>query len=213
MRKTLFRAFGALGVAVAFVCAAPSAQASSKKKSPTPAAETTSTKTASSDKAKMEKVNLNTADEKDIAAAKGVGAKLAKALVAGRPYKTWDDVSKVKGVGTGKKLDALKKVLKLSEGVAAKDETAAETKTRGKKSKSSSKGEKTSSATSGGGAESGGAAAESSATTDKAPASPSPSSPSKKFFFFFFFFLFFEAHPGNEDRHQHGVGRGAGEAA
>ena len=139
MNKTFFRAFGALGVAVAFVCAAPSAHASSRRKRPTPAAETASTKTASSDKAKTEKVNLNTADEKNIAAAKGVGAKLAKALVAGRPYKTWDDVSKVKGVGTGKKLDALRKVLKLTEGVAAKDETATETKAKGRKSKSSSK--------------------------------------------------------------------------
>ena len=49
----------------------------------------------------------------------------------GRPYKTWDDVSKVKGVGTGKKLDSLKKVLKLSEGVAPKEETATK-ETKGK---------------------------------------------------------------------------------
>ena len=67
---------------------------------------------------KVEKVNVNTADEKTIAGAKGVGDKLAKELVAGRPYKTWAEVSKVKGVGDGKKLDALKKVLKLSEGSA-----------------------------------------------------------------------------------------------
>jgi competence protein ComEA len=134
MNKTLWRALGALGIA-AVVCAAPAAHSSSKKKTPTPAAEASDKK---SDKA--EKINLNTADEKDIAAAKGVGAKLAKELVKNRPYKTWDDVSKVKGVGTGKKLDSLKKVLKLSEGVAAaKEEPAAEKEAKGKKSKSSSK--------------------------------------------------------------------------
>jgi competence protein ComEA len=164
---------------VAFVCAAPSAHSSSKKKTPTPVAETASTKTASSDKAKTEKVNLNTADEKDIAAAKGVGAKLAKALVAGRPYKTWEDVSKVKGVGSGKKLDSLKKVLKLTDGVAAKDEAAVETKTKTKKSKSSSKVDETSSAASGGGA-GGGAAGGAAAGSGNASAPSSPSSPSKK---------------------------------
>ena len=98
---------------------------------------------------KTEKVNLNTADEKAIAGAKGVGDKLAKELVKNRPYKTWEEVSKVKGVGSGKKLDALKKVLKLTEGVAAKEEPAAEKKeTKGKKSKSSSKGEEATSASS-----------------------------------------------------------------
>ncbi len=179
MEKTLFRAFGALGVAVAFVCAAPSALSSSKKKTPTPAAEAVATKSESA--AKTEKVNLNTADEKDIAAAKGVGAKLAKALVAGRPYKTWDDVSKVKGVGSGKKLDSLKRVLKLSEGVgvpAAHEESAAETKTKVKKSKTSSKGEDGSAAAPGAGSTAGGAAA-SAGASGHASAPSSPSSPSK----------------------------------
>ncbi len=179
MRKTLFRALGALGIAAVVVFAAPSALSSSKN-TPTPAADTATTKD------KTAKVNLNTADEKDIAAAKGVGAKLAKALVAGRPYKTWDDVSKVKGVGTGKKLDSLKKVLKLTDGVAAKDDTAAADKkdTRKKSSKSSSKGDETSSAASGGGAAGGAAAgsagAGSAAGSGNASASSSPSSPSKK---------------------------------
>ncbi len=92
---------------------------SASKKTPTPAAEASAAKTSTDKSAKTEKVNLNTATEKEIAAAKGVGDKLAKELVAGRPYKTWDEVSKVKGVGTGKKLDSLKKVLKLSGGEAA----------------------------------------------------------------------------------------------
>jgi len=168
MKKTLWNALLAAAV-VAGLCAAPSALAASKK-TPTPAADAAD---------KTAKVNLNTADEKDIAAAKGVGDKLAKALVAGRPYKTWDEVSKVKGVGSGKKLDALKKVLKLTDGVAAKDDTAAADKKDTKKSsKSSSKGEETPSAASGGGA-AGGAAAGAGASSN-ATASSSASSPSKK---------------------------------
>ena len=115
MKKILWNALGALGTAVALVAWAPSAFSASKK-TPTPAAEASAAKTSSSDK--VEKVNLNTADEKTIAGAKGVGEKLAQELVKSRPYKTWDEVSKVKGVGSGKKLDALKKVLKLSEGSA-----------------------------------------------------------------------------------------------
>ncbi|MEO8056528.1 MAG: helix-hairpin-helix domain-containing protein, partial [Acidobacteriota bacterium] len=153
MRKTLWNALCALGTAAAIVAWAPSALSASKK-TPTPAAETAPSKDKTSDKAKTEKVNLNTATEKEIAAAKGVGDKLSKELVAGRPYKTWDEVSKVKGVGTGKKLDSLKKVLKLSGGEAApaaKDEKPAK------------------------GASAGGAAA-----SGKAAASPEPSSTSKK---------------------------------
>jgi competence protein ComEA len=179
MRKTIWNALVGAGVAVALGAWAPSALSASKK-TPTPSADASTASTSSSGKsAKVEKVNLNTADEKDIAAAKGVGAKLAKELVAGRPYKTWDDVSKVKGVGTGKKLDALKKVLKLSEGVAPKEETATK-ETKGKKSKSSSKVDGTSSATSGGSAAGGAAAGGAAGGTGNAPASSSPSSPSKK---------------------------------
>ena len=105
----------ALALGAALSLAGPAALAA-KKKTPTPAADDAS-KTSKSDKA--EKINLNAADEKTIAGAKGVGDKLAKELVKNRPYKTWEEVSKVKGVGSGKKLDSLKKVLKLSEGVAA----------------------------------------------------------------------------------------------
>ncbi|HEY3351326.1 MAG TPA: helix-hairpin-helix domain-containing protein [Thermoanaerobaculia bacterium] len=173
MRKTLFRALGALGIAVAVVCAAPSALSASKK-TPTPSAEASAAKGNKSDSAaKTEKVNLNTADEKDIAAAKGVGDKLAKELVKNRPYKTWEDVSKVKGVGTGKKLDSLKKVLKLSGGeAAAKEETPAK-ETKGKKSKSSSKADEA-------GAPAAAGVAAGAGASGKAAASSEPSSPSKK---------------------------------
>jgi competence protein ComEA len=167
MKRALWHSFAALLVGVAFV-ASPTASAAKKKSTDASTASTD----PKSDKAstKTEKVNLNTADEKDIAAAKGVGDKLAKELVKNRPYKTWDDVSKVKGVGTGKKLDSLKKVLKLSDGVAAKDDTADKKDT---KKKSSSKVEETA-APAAAGAAAGGAAAGSSkakpASTEKAEA-------------------------------------------
>lgn len=180
MRKTLFRALGAVGIAAAVVFAAPSALSSSKK-TPTPSADTAASKEKTADKAKTEKVNLNTATEKEIAAAKGVGDKLAKELVAGRPYKTWDEVSKVKGVGTGKKLDSLKKVLKLSggEAAAAKEEKPAKEEKKDTKSKSSSKGEEKA-APAAAGAAAGGASAGGASGSGKASASAEPSSPSKK---------------------------------
>jgi competence protein ComEA len=147
MRRALWNGLAAC-VAIVALLASPAALAA-KKKTPTPAAGASSASTAADKAAKTEKVNLNTADEKAIAGAKGVGDKLAKELVKNRPYKTWEEVSKVKGVGSGKKLDALKKVLKLTEGVATKEEPAAEKKeTKEKKSKSSSKGEEATSASS-----------------------------------------------------------------
>lgn len=44
-------------------------------------------------------INLNTASAKDLAELPDIGPKLAAAIVAGRPYKTVDDVVKVKGIG------------------------------------------------------------------------------------------------------------------
>ena len=115
MKRALWNGLAAC-IAIVALAASPAALAA-KKKTPTPAAEVSST-SAADKTAKTERVSLNTADEKTIAGAKGVGEKLAQELVKSRPYKTWDEVSKVKGVGSGKKLDALKKVLKLSEGSA-----------------------------------------------------------------------------------------------
>jgi competence protein ComEA len=112
MRRAMWNRLSMCVAIVALVSS--SAAFAASKKTPTPAADDATTASSS----KSEKVNLNTADEKTIAAVKGVGEKLAAELVKGRPYRTWDDVSKVKGVGSGKKLDSLRKVLKLSEGVA-----------------------------------------------------------------------------------------------
>src|ERR1700690_2240718 len=136
MRIQVFPIWGAaLALGVAISLAGPAAQAAAKK-TPTPAADSAST-ASQSDKAG--KINLNTADEKTIAGAKGVGEKLAKELVKNRPYKTWDEGSKVKGVGSGKKLDSLKNVLKLSEGVpaAADEKTAKDKGTKTKTAKTS----------------------------------------------------------------------------
>ena len=44
-------------------------------------------------------INLNTASAEDLSELPGIGPKLAAAIVAGRPYKTVDDVVKVKGIG------------------------------------------------------------------------------------------------------------------
>lgn len=147
MKKALWNALVAGAIAAGLIVS-PSALGA-KKKTPTPAADASDSK---ADKA--ERVNLNTASEKEIAAVKGVSDKLAKELVKNRPYRTWDDVSKVKGVGSGKKLDSLKKVLKLSEGVAAKDDAADK---KDMKSKSGS-----------------------AAASGKTPVASEPSSPSKK---------------------------------
>jgi len=136
MRKAIWNGLAAC-VAIVVLMASPDVLAA-KKKTPTPAAEASSASTAADKAAKTEKVNLNTADEKAIAGAKGVGDKLAKELVKNRPYKTWEEVSKVKGVGSGKKLDSLKKVLKLTEGIATKDEATSASSSPSKKSSSSS---------------------------------------------------------------------------
>jgi competence protein ComEA len=146
MRRAIWNGLVACVAIVAL--AASSAALAAKKKTPTPAAEASSASTAADKAAKTEKVNLNTADEKAIAGAKGVGDKLAKELVKNRPFKTWEEVSKVKGVGSGKKLDSLKKVLKLTEGVgvtASKTEPVAPAKAAAGASSSSSASSKSSS--------------------------------------------------------------------
>jgi DNA uptake protein ComE-like DNA-binding protein len=85
MRRALWNGLAAC-VAIVALVASPVALAA-KKKTPTPAADASDTK-ADKKADKAEKINLNTADEKTIAGAKGVGAKLAKELVKNRPYKS-----------------------------------------------------------------------------------------------------------------------------
>jgi len=44
-------------------------------------------------------LDLNTASEKELRSIKGIGPILAERIIAGRPYKTVDDLLKVKGIG------------------------------------------------------------------------------------------------------------------
>ena len=44
-------------------------------------------------------LNLNTATEKDLQSIKGIGPVIAGRIIAGRPYKSVDDLLKVKGIG------------------------------------------------------------------------------------------------------------------
>ncbi len=57
---------------------------------------------------KTSKISLNSASKEQLKEIKGVGDVLADAIIKGRPYKSWDDVSKVKGIGDAK-LKTLKK--------------------------------------------------------------------------------------------------------
>ncbi len=52
-------------------------------------------------------VDLNSADQKTLESLPGVGPKTAQEIIKGRPYKSVDDLSKVKGMSKGK-MDALK---------------------------------------------------------------------------------------------------------
>ena len=60
------------------------------------------------DKKAEKKINLNSASKEQLKEIKGIGDALADAIIKGRPYKSWDDVSKVKGIGDAK-LKTLKK--------------------------------------------------------------------------------------------------------
>jgi competence protein ComEA len=48
-----------------------------------------------------QKVNLNTATKEQLEALPGIGPTKAKAIIEGRPYKTTEDVMKVKGIKKG----------------------------------------------------------------------------------------------------------------
>ena len=52
-------------------------------------------------------VNLNTASEKELQSIKGIGTVFAERIIAGRPYRTVDDLLKVKGIST-KKLEIIR---------------------------------------------------------------------------------------------------------
>jgi competence protein ComEA len=73
----------------------------------TPAAAKTSTAPAAKGKAEKpklapgEKININTTSEADLEKLPEIGPVKAKAIIAGRPYKTPEDIMKVKGIKEG----------------------------------------------------------------------------------------------------------------
>jgi len=69
-------------------------------------------KTAATEAA-AHKVNLNSADLAELEALPGIGPAHAKAIIAGRPYKSVDDLEKVKGVGKAR-IDALRNLVTTS---------------------------------------------------------------------------------------------------
>ncbi len=64
-------------------------------------------------------VNLNTATQSELEALPGIGAKVAKDIVAARPFASVDDLKKVKGIGDGKKFEKLKELVTTSGDVKA----------------------------------------------------------------------------------------------
>jgi competence protein ComEA len=79
-------------------------------------------------KAKSEKVNLNTALAAELEDLPGVGPAHAKAIIAARPFKSVDDLERVKGLGKTR-IDALKDLVTTTAPAAAKTAAA---KTTGK---------------------------------------------------------------------------------
>lgn len=49
----------------------------------------------------MRRVNLNTADQAEIENLPMVGPRRAAALIAARPFRSWEDVAKVEGMDLG----------------------------------------------------------------------------------------------------------------
>jgi len=52
-------------------------------------------------------LDLNTAEERELQSIRGIGPVLAERIISGRPYRTVDDLLKVKGIGL-KKLEKIR---------------------------------------------------------------------------------------------------------
>ena len=63
-------------------------------------------------------VDINTADQKTLETLPGVGPVMAQAIIAGRPYKSVDELAKVKGIGAAK-LEKIKPLVSVGAGAAA----------------------------------------------------------------------------------------------
>lgn len=112
--------FVTVGTSQAAPVTAAAAKAATKAAAPVSAAATdvtqtakevkTSAKSASAGAAKLApgtKININTADQATLEKLPEIGPVKAKAIIDGRPYKTIEDVTKVKGI-KGKTFDVIK---------------------------------------------------------------------------------------------------------
>ena len=82
-------------------------------------------------------ININTADEKTLESLPGIGKATAKAIIKGRPYKSIDDLNRVKGM-SNKKIQALKGKVSVGK-AAASTSTSAKKSVSRKPSKASKK--------------------------------------------------------------------------
>jgi len=64
------------------------------------------------------KVNINTADPAVLVTLPGVGAPTARAIIEGRPYKSVDELDKVRGLGK-RRIDALRALVTTEDAVAS----------------------------------------------------------------------------------------------
>ena len=55
----------------------------------------------------MRRVDLNTASQQELEALPGIGPTIARRIIEGRPYRTVDDLLRVKGIGE-KKLEEIR---------------------------------------------------------------------------------------------------------
>jgi len=85
------------------------------------------------DDAPAAKVNLNTADLAALVALPGIGPTIAKAIIDGRPWKSVDELDKVRGLGKNR-LDALKNLVTTDDAPAPPAARKASVKTAAKSS-------------------------------------------------------------------------------
>jgi len=80
------------------------------------------------------RVNVNTADISVLDALPGVGEAIAKAIVAGRPWKSVDDLARIRGLGNGPRFQQLRELITVdgsaSSGSASTAATAKAPSTR-----------------------------------------------------------------------------------
>lgn len=96
-----------------FVTVGPQPAKAETKPAQAPVSSMKETAKAAQAKAPAGLVDLNTADQKTLEALPGVGPKTAQEIIKGRPYKTVDDLSKVKGISKGR-MDTLKSMVTVS---------------------------------------------------------------------------------------------------